>query len=281
MIKIQGLTFTYKDGARPALAGLELDIRDGEFVGIIGSCGAGKSTLTYALNGVVPHHYTGDMYGSVTVEGLDTVESSPEEISRYVGSVFQDVDGQMVSAVVEDEVLFGMENFGVPRSEIESRLEQALAEAGISELRHRATSTLSGGQKQKVAIAAIIALRPKIIVLDEPTGELDPRSSRRVFDTLRELNENHGITIVVVEQKIMLLCEYVKRLLLMDGGRVVLDGAVGDVLRQTEVFETAGVNIPRVATLARELTKLGYYSGATPTGLAQAETMMREVLGNG
>jgi energy-coupling factor transport system ATP-binding protein len=277
MISINGLSFRYAGGAKNALSGVTTEIPDGEFMGIIGPCGAGKTTLTYALNGIVPHRFGGDFYGEVNVCGLDTVTASPEALSRYVGSVFQDIDGQLVSPAVEDEILFGLENFGAPRGEIEARVETALASCGIPELRGRTISTLSGGQKQKVAIAAIVALRPQIIVLDEPTGELDPRSARLVYETLRELNEKHGVTIVVVEQKIMLLCEFAKRLAMMDGGRLVLDGAVRDVLSRAETLENAGVNIPRVTTLSRRLRERGLYGGETPCDLPQAELMMREV----
>jgi energy-coupling factor transport system ATP-binding protein len=247
-------------------------------LGIIGSSGAGKSTLTYTINGVVPHHFNGDYYGEIRVNGLDTLESGVDELSKQVGSVFQDIDGQMVAQVVEDEILFGMENFGVPHDEIESRLEEALAAAGISSLRYREMSSLSGGQKQKAAIASVIALRPRILVLDEPTGELDPQSSRKIFECLRELNEKHGITIIVVEQKIMLLCEFAKRLAVMRNGRLVCEGTVKEVLQQPDVLENAGVNIPRVTTLGNRLRQKGIYSGKLPRDLSEAQIMMRELL---
>lgn len=278
MIAIKDLSFRYAGAEKNALSGINLEIPDGDFLGIIGSSGAGKSTLTYALNGVVPHHYAGDFYGSVLINGLDTVDAGTENLSRQVGSVFQDIDGQMVASVVEDEILFGLENFAVDHTEIEGRLTEALAAAGIPELRKRAISTLSGGQKQKAAIAAITALRPRIIVLDEPSGELDPRSSRKIFEYLKELNEQHGITIVVVEQKIMLLCEFAKRLAVMEGGVLVRHGAVGEVLQRPDILESAGVNIPRVTTLGERLREKGLYSGALPHDLPQAQLMMKDVL---
>jgi energy-coupling factor transport system ATP-binding protein len=279
MIRINGLGFRYSGGERDALSGIDLEIGDGDFLGIIGSSGAGKSTLAYSINGVVPHHHRGDFYGEVLINGLDTAQTSPEAISGHVGSVFGDIDSQMVASVVEDEILFGLENFGVPHEEIERRLEESLESAGISGLRTRAIGSLSGGQRQKVAIAAIMALRPRIIVLDEPTGELDPQSSRRVFETMRKLNEAHGVTIVVVEQKIMLLCEFAKRLAVMDGGRLILCGPVREVLRHAHRLEEAGVNIPRVATLARRLSDGGLYDGDIPLDIPQAAAMIREVAG--
>jgi energy-coupling factor transport system ATP-binding protein len=139
-------------------------------------------------------------------------------------------------------------------------------------------SSLSGGQKQKTAIAAVIALRPAIIIFDEPTGELDPQASRKIFECLRELNEKYGITIIVVEQKIMLLCEFARRLVVMDRGRLVREGTVKEVLQRPDILEGAGVNIPRVTTLGNRLRQKGLYSGELPRDLGEAELMMRELL---
>ena len=152
------------------------------------SSGAGKSTLAACLSGAVPHHYTGAFFGSVMVDGHDTCEVSLTDVSQIVGSVLQDIDTQMVASVVEDEMLFGLENFGVPHDQIEQRVSETLETVGISDLRDREIATLSGGQKQKVAIAAILAMRPRVLVLDEPTAALDPASSTLVFETLREAN---------------------------------------------------------------------------------------------
>jgi energy-coupling factor transport system ATP-binding protein len=279
MICIKGLSFKYDGAAANALSGINLEIADGSFLGIIGSSGAGKSTLTHALSAVVPHHYRGDFYGEVNINGLDTVDAGTETVARELGSVFQDVDAQILAPAVEDEILFGLENFGVDRGEIEGRITESLEAAGIGHLRTRLINSLSGGQKQKVAIAAITALRPRIIVLDEPTGELDPYSSRKVFEYLRALNEKYGITIIVVEQKIMLLCEFAKRLAVMDKGFLVLEGGVQEVLQRAEILEEAGVNIPRVTTLGRRLAAKGLYSGLLPHTLLQAEAMLHTVTG--
>lgn len=279
MITIEDMSFQYKGSSRLALEHISLQIEDGDFVGVIGSSGAGKTTLTYALNGIVPHHYTGDFYGRVMINGLDTVESMPEKLSEYVGSVFQDIDGHMVASMVEDELLFGLENFSVPREEIEERIAGALEAVGITELRHRVISTLSGGQKQKVAIAAILALRPSIMVLDEPTGELDPQSSRQVFEVLKELNRQYGMTIVIVEQKIMLLSEFAKKLLVLNKGRVACSGSVPEVLRKNQMLEEIGINVPRVVTLAENLRQGGLYFGEPPVDLESAEAMVRGIIG--
>ena len=245
---------------------------------MIGVSGAGKTSLTHTLTGMIPHHYKGDFYGSVRVNGMDTVECRGEDLYRIVGSVFQDIDSQMVASVVEDEILYGLENFGFSREEISERLENVLDTLGIRDLRYRALSSLSGGQKQKVAIAAIVALRPQIIVLDEPTGELDPESSLQIFRLLRQLNKEFGITVLIVEQKIMLLCEYVDRMIVMNEGAIVFDGPARDVVRHTSTFEDIGINVPRVVTLCGQLQKKGLYNGQVPLNVEEGEKMVREVL---
>lgn len=278
MIEFKDFSFKYKKSDNYALKGVSLSIKKGEFVGIIGNSGAGKSTFTYALNGIIPHHFEGDFYGEVNVNGLDTVESSPSQLALSVGSVFQDIDGQMVSSVVEDEILFGLENFGVAHKEIEKRITDILKMVGIEELRYRNISTLSGGQKQKVAIAAVAALMPDILVLDEPTAELDPQSSLQIYSMLRMLNEKMGITIIVVEQKIMLLSEFSRRLLIINEGSIFLDGMPQEVLKDTEKLRQIGVNCPRVATLAANLIEKKLYCGAVPVNVAEAELMVRKVI---
>lgn len=278
MIQFEDFSFRYKGGEAFALQGISMTVDSGSFVGIIGNSGAGKSTLTYALSGIIPHHFDGDFYGSVKVNGLDTVEVNPEQLARFVGEVFQDIDSQMVSSVVEDEILFGMENFGVPHDEIGRRLDEVLDMLGIRDLKDRQISSLSGGQKQKVAIAAILAMEPEIIVLDEPTGELDPASSIMIFDILRRLNRDFHKTVIVVEQKIMLLCEYVDRLLVMDGGKIVFDGESGEIVQKVSLFKKLGINVPRVVELGQQLTADGLYNGTIPLYLDQAEEMVKEVL---
>lgn len=279
MISFKNLKFKYPDGRKFALDDISLEIIDGEFIGVIGPSGSGKTTLTNAINGTVPHHYRkGDFYGAVTVNGMDTVDNLPETIAANLGCVFQDIDSQMTATIVEDEILFGLENFGCPPDEIEGRINDALKALRIEKLRSRSIGTLSGGQKQKVAIAAMIAMRPKILVLDEPTGELDPQSSREIFEILKELNTKYGITVIVVEQKIMLQCEFADKLLVIENGKVVHFDTVSQVLKHSEDLERMGVNCPRIVTLARMLDENGMYSGEYPADLEGAEKMISTVL---
>lgn len=278
MIEIKNFSFTYREGAAPVVEGVNLSIPDGAFVGVTGPAGSGKSTLTYAMNGIIPHCYPGDFYGSVVVEGLDTCVASLTDISQLVGSVCQDIDSQIVSSIVEDEMLYGLENFGVPHGEIESRVARALEDMGIADLRDRVIASLSGGQKQKVAIASILALKPKVLVLDEPTAELDPASSLQVFNLLARYAREHGTTVVVVEQKIALLSEFADLLVIVDGGQIRFADAPAAVLAHSEELLELGVNCPRSTTLMNRLAAAGVYAGPVCRNVEDASNALMEVV---
>lgn len=269
IIELSHVTFRYGGTAAEgeespaALRDVSLRIGEGEFVGVIGPSGAGKSTLASVLSGAIPHHFRGELFGSTLVDGRDTCDVTLTDISQVVGSVLQDIDAQMVASVVEDELLFGLENFGVPHDQIEDRITRTLDTVGIASLRDREIATLSGGQKQKVAIAAILAMRPRVLVLDEPTAALDPASSALVFDTLRKVREE-GVTVVVIEQKVALLSEYCDRILVMSDGSLVLDGTPREVFAHADELRRIGVDSPRVARVYNSLARDGLVRGATP-----------------
>lgn len=278
IINVDDVSFSYGTQTEQALSHVSLSVNKGDFIGIIGPSGAGKSTLAACLSGAVPHHYTGAFYGSVLVDGHDTCEVSLTDISQIVGSVLQDIDTQMVASVVEDEMLFGLENFGVPHDQIEQRLCETLKTVGISDLRDREIATLSGGQKQKVAIAAILAMRPRVLVLDEPTAALDPASSTLVFETLREANRALGITIVVVEQKVALLSEYCNRVLVLDHGQIALQGEPHEVFAHTDELRTIGVDCPRVTRIFNSLEADGLVSGTPCLDVDEAERLITGIV---
>lgn len=270
IIELKDVSFTYASAAsdgteapKPSLSHITATIGTGEFVGIIGPSGAGKSTLASVMSGAIPHHFKGTLFGATLVDGKDTCDITLTDISQIVGSVLQDIDTQMVASAVEDEMLFGLENFGVPHTEIEGRIEETLATVGITDLRDREIATLSGGQKQKVAIAAILALRPRVLVLDEPTAALDPASSTLVFDTLEEVRRQ-GVTVVVIEQKVALLSKYCDRILVMNQGKLLLDGTPREVFAHAEKLRSIGVDSPRVARVYNSLAKDGLLPQGTP-----------------
>ncbi len=281
IISLTDVSFSYDKASARALRDVNLSIAPGEFVGVIGPSGAGKSTLAATLCGAIPHHHRGSFYGAAHVDGRDTCEISLTDIARVVGSVAQDIDAQMVASVVEDELLFGLENFGVAHDRIEERMRRALDAAGIADLRHREIATLSGGQKQKVAIAAILALEPRVLVLDEPTAALDPVSSRMVFETLREVNRRAGVTVVVIEQMVALLSEFCGRIVVMDEGRIALDGTPREVFAHAGDLRRIGVDSPRVTRVYNSLAARGLVRGEEPClNVAEAADMIERLVPN-
>lgn len=282
IIELRDVSFSYDEGREKALDAVSLSVREGDFVGVIGPSGAGKSTLAAMMSGAIPHHYAGKLYGATLVDGHDTCDVTLTDISRIVGSVLQDIDTQMVASVVEDEMLFGLENFGVPHDKIEERLAGALDAVGIADLRNREIATLSGGQKQKVAIAAILALEPRVLVLDEPTAALDPASSRHVFDTLHEVNERMGITVVVIEQKVALLSEYCGRIVVLDHGRAAFEGTPHEVFSHGEELREMGVDSPRVARVSNSLARHGVIERGLPClNVPEATALIAGLVGTG
>lgn len=280
IIEMKDVSFSYGASSQVALDHVSLSVREGEFVGVIGPAGSGRSTLAAVLSGAIPHHFHGQLYGATYVQGLDTCEATLTDISSVVGSVLQDIDAQMVASVVEDEMLFGMENFGVPHDQIEQRLVQTLETVGIADLRHREIATLSGGQKQKVAIAAILAMDPRVLVLDEPTAALDPAATQLVYDTLRRINRERGVTVVVMEQKVAMLSEYCDRVMVMDAGKIVFSGAPHEVFAHGEELRRIGCDSPRVTRIYNRLVADGVVQAGSPClNVSEAEQLIARALG--
>lgn len=284
IIEMECVSFSYDtaaDGAY-ALKDIDLSVEEGTFVGLIGPSGAGKSTLASAITGAIPHHYRGRLFGSTLVAGLDTCEASLTDIAKVAGSVLQNIDAQMVASVVEDELLFGRENFGIDHREIEGCIASALDAVGIADLRHREIATLSGGQKQKVAIAAILAMTPRVIVMDEPTSALDPASARDVFEVLRRAKELTGMTVILIEQTVALLAEYCDRVVVIDQGRIALDGTPTDVFSHGETLRAIGVDTPRTVRISNSLAEAGLAPNDSPAlTLDGAESFVAGILAPG
>ncbi len=220
LARVEGLRFAYASGG-PVLDGVSLTVEEGERVALLGPSGSGKSTLIRALAGLVPHFHGGTFAGRVVVAGIDTREARPADLAGTVASVFQDPEDQIVMNRVANEVSFGLENLGVPPGEIWSRVEEALALTGVEQLAHRATGELSGGELQRVALASALALRPRLLLLDEPSSQLDPEAADAFFGVVDGL----GCAVVVSEQRPARPLAHVDRVLFLDDGRVVLDAA--------------------------------------------------------
>ena len=195
------------------LADFSLSIQPGEFVLVVGPSGAGKSTFLRSLNGLVPHFYGGRWAGRASVFGRDPVGHAPRGMADLVGFVFQDPEAQFAVDTVEDELAFAMENFGLPQATMRKRVEEVLDQLAVAHLRHRRISTLSGGEKQRVAIASVLALQPEVLVLDEPTSQLDPQAAEEVLIALRQLNEDLGLTVILSEHRLERVIQYADRVL--------------------------------------------------------------------
>ena len=257
IIHIEKISFTYpeEEGRETfaALDGVTLDIEAGSFVAVLGHNGSGKSTLAKHLNAILL-----PSGGKVYVEGMDTAdEERLLDIRRTVGMVFQNPDNQIVANVVEEDVAFGPENLGVPTEEIRRRVDAALKAVGMESFLLHAPHNLSGGQKQRIAIAGIIAMEPKCIVLDESTAMLDPSGRREVLDTVRRLNREKGITIVLITHH-MNEAAMADRVVVMDDGHVVMDGKPREILTRMEDLRAIGLDVPHTVELLHGLREDGF-----------------------
>lgn len=240
MISFEQVSFSYPQAQKPLLEQVNLEIPEGSFCLVVGASGSGKSTLLRCINGLVPHFSGGRLSGNIRVDGLDPVRESPQVMSRHVGFVFQDPEAQFVVNQVEDEIAFALEHAAIPQQEMRIRVEEVLGLLDLGELRERELHTLSGGQQQRVAIAAALALRPNILVLDEPTSQLDPQSADDVLQALVRLNADLGITIVLAEHRIERVLPFIDHLIAVQvdpitGKRSVIEGEPRELLQQIEL----------------------------------------------
>ena len=231
MIKFEHVSYTYPQTTQPALHNISLHIPEGEFALVVGMSGAGKSTLLRCINGLVPHFSGGTLRGNIMVNGLNPVHATPQILSQHVGFVFQDPESQFVVSQVEDEIAFALENIAMPAQEMRIRVEEVLDLLDLTSLRQRRLETLSGGEQQRVAIASVLALRPRILVLDEPTSQLDPKSADEVLQTLGRLNSDLGLTVVLVEHRLERVLPFVDSMIyLPDDSTEFISGTPHDVL---------------------------------------------------
>lgn len=251
ILKTKNLTITYADNAKPAIENVTMHVNAGEFVGVMGANGAGKSTLSLASVGIIPDFTPAKMEGTVEVLGMDTAKSQVEDIAvGGAGIVFQQPDTQFVSINVELEIAFAMENRQFARDEMRRRIDEALRLVRLTGYEKHAPTQLSGGQKQAVCIATVLTMEPRLIVLDEPTSQLDPIGSEIVFNALREINQERNIAILIMEHKAELLARYADRIIVLDEGRKLYDGTPAEVFTHVDSLISKGVPVPQVSELA-------------------------------
>ena len=278
MIETKGLTYTYPGGSKQSITDVSIKIEKGEFALITGPSGCGKTTLCRCFNGLIPHFYQGEMKGETTVAGMNISEHPIYELAKHVGLVFQNPENQLFALSVEKDVAFGLENLGTKRETMREKVDWALELTRIYDLRERAPYELSGGQQQRVAIASVLAMQPEVMVLDEPTSFLDPLGARRIFEVIHQLNRTLGITVILVEHRLDLTAKYTNHIIVMNEGRVVLDGDPREVL-QSEETRLIGVGIPKATLLYQVLRKSGMkLGGRLPLDSEEMAATLKEVL---
>ena len=259
IVNLQSVNYKYPLTEIPALEEINLQVKEGEFVAIVGPNGAGKSTLCYTVSGFVPHFFKGELEGKVEVAGIETRQSTLNEWVLNVGLVFQNPFNQISGAkyTVFEEIAFGLENLGVPPTQIQERVEKAMAMTGIADLAERSPYSLSGGQQQRVALASILVMEPKVLVLDEPTSQLDPIGTREVFQVVKQMSAR-GMTVVLVEHKVEWIAEFADRVVALKDGMILLQGKPSEVLTSPLLAES-GFGISRYTTAARQAARQGLW----------------------
>ena len=281
IIVSKNLGFQYAGAKRPAIHSLDLSIGKNEFILLTGPSGCGKTSLCRCFNGLIPNFYQGEWTGQLYVAGLDVTTQLTSELSRRVGYVFQNPENQLFALTVEKDIAFGPENLGLTRDEIRDRVDDAMQVTGTSEIKDLAPYELSGGQQQRVALAGVLAMRPSVIVMDEPTSFLDPHTAEEVMGAAHDLRRELGITIIVVEHRLDLVARYAERIIVMNEGRIVADGILEQVLdEQFDLLEGLGVGVPRVSLLWALLRRDGLVTGKLPTHVEDAAKLLSEMVGH-
>ncbi len=272
-VNLQNVTYKYPLTDKPVLENIDLQVEEGEFVAIVGPNGAGKSTLCYTLSGFIPHFYKGELSGVVEVAGRETRQSTLDEWVLNVGLAFQNPFNQISGAkyTVFEEIAFGLENIGVPREEMKDRVERALEMTGIRDLADRSPYSLSGGQQQRVALTSILVMEPRLLVLDEPTSQMDPIGTREVFGVVRKMAER-GMTVILAEHKVEWIAQFADRVVALYEGKILLDGKPGEVLT-SDLLDGKGFGLSRYTSVAREAQKQGLWpkDRCLPVTLDEAE----------
>ncbi|WP_404469298.1 energy-coupling factor ABC transporter ATP-binding protein [Sutcliffiella horikoshii] len=268
ILEVKDLSFRYANQEEDTLKNISLKVEQGEWTAIVGHNGSGKSTLARILNGLqLPTD------GSVTVQGTELTEETIWDIRRQVGMVFQNPDNQFVGSTVEDDVAFGLENIGVPREEMISRVAEGIEKVGMESFLTQEPHQLSGGQKQRVAIAGLIALRPSIIILDEATSMLDPIGRKEVIDTIEELRQQVGVTVISITHDLEEAAR-ADRIIVLNGGKIYGEGTPEEVFRMGDKLVEIGLDLPFPIILANKLQQLGVEFEADPTN---RERLMEEL----
>ncbi|MGQ4892076.1 MAG: ABC transporter ATP-binding protein [Candidatus Njordarchaeia archaeon] len=271
MLKIENLSFKYTRSKEYVLKNINLELKAGEFVLLIGPSGCGKTTLINSINGLIPHVIRGVRKGKVYVDGVEVGDVDLKDLSTKVGTVFQDPETQFFTLTVLDELAFGPENIKLPPEEIEKRIDLAVKATGIENLLKKDIMSLSGGQKQRVAIASALTMMPKLLILDEPTTNLDPRGAVEVLKTIKKLRDETNMTIILIEHKLEEVSKYADRIIVMNEGEIIAEGHPREVYSNPQLLYQIGIRPPWGAETIIELRKLGLIGDGHPTPISPQE----------
>ena len=274
LIEFQDFSFKYYGTDFLALKKINLTVDEGEYIVITGPSGCGKTTLCRTINGLVPQFHRGYIAGNVIVNGMNTRDHSVAEMATVAGLVFQQPENQLVTLNVEKEIAFGPENLGVDPTEIRRRVEELIDLLELEHLRNKHPHEMSGGEQQRVAIASTLALKPKILVADEPTSNLDPKSAEMILNIISGLNKR-DMTVVLVEHRLDLVSKDASRIVLMNEGRIVADGPPRDVLA-TDLCQEIGVGVPKATLVYKSLKERGVQLGNVPLSGQELARLVKE-----
>ena len=274
-IEAKNLSFTYAGAEKPSMEDVNLSIEKGEFVILTGPSGCGKTTLCRCLNGLIPNFYSGELRGGLLVDALNVDGRSTAELATHVGFVFQNPENQLFSLSVERDVAFGLENLGVAKEEAILRVNWAMKATGIFDLRNKAPYELSGGQQQRAAIAGVLAMHPSVLVLDEPTSFLDPKSAEEIVQIIAKLSRELQLTTLLVEHRLDVVSRYANRVVVMDNGKIALNGTPREVYN--DKARLIGIGLPKVTMLFHLLRKDGFDVN-NPITIEEASVELKRLL---
>ena len=273
VIKVENLTVQYLGEENNALDGVSLEIEKGEFVALLGAHGAGKTTLCHSLNGLVPNMISADMYGAIEVLGEIPPKIPVRQLATKVGSIFDNPEFQMSQLSVFEEVALGLQNLGVEKSINEKNISESLKLVGLEGFEDRSPFEISGGQQQRLAMASALAMKPEILILDEPTSNLDPIGKEEVFSVTRKLNQEEGMTVIIAEHEVEVIADFADKLILLEEGRINEIGTPQEIFPKfVDNQEYVGVRVPQVTELASKRLEL---FESIPVTLDEAERMYK------
>lgn len=280
IIEISNLTVTYAATDTPALRNVNLTIYEGEYVALLGLNGAGKTTLELCINGVIPNMIMAEKEGSVKIKGMDTDEYPTRELAKLVGMVFDNPEFQISQMSLAGEIALGLENLGIPPEEMHVRIKEVLEIVGLPGLEERSPFELSGGQQQRLSIASALAMHPEILVMDEPTSNVDPIGKEEVFSVAADLNKKRNMTVILAEHEVEVMAAYADRVVVMHDGEIILNGTPEEVFQNVDKLTSIGLRVPQVTALTDALKSKGMFEQSMhlPVTLDQAEALFVEKL---